>query len=61
MVKTKIKDFCEIYTGKNNIKIIILDEADSLTQSAGNNARSTNGFAKYYCRCDGRYKIYFNL
>jgi replication factor C small subunit len=38
MVKTKIKDFCELYCGKNELKIIILDEADSLTQSAGNNA-----------------------
>jgi replication factor C small subunit len=37
MVKTKIKDFCDIYSG-NKFKIIILDEADSLTQSAGNNA-----------------------
>lgn len=38
MVKTKIKDFCDLYTDKNKFKIIILDEADSLTQSAGNNA-----------------------
>lgn len=38
MVKTKIKDFCDLYTGKDKIKIIILDEADSLTQGAGNNA-----------------------
>ena len=38
MVKSKIKDFCEIYSGKDKFKIIILDEADSLTQSAGNNA-----------------------
>lgn len=38
MVKTKIKDFCDVYAGKNKLKIIILDEADSLTQSAGNNA-----------------------
>lgn len=38
MVKTKIKDFCDLYAGKDKFKIIILDEADSLTQSAGNNA-----------------------
>jgi DNA polymerase III delta prime subunit len=38
MVKTKIKDFCDLYTGKDKLKIIILDEADSLTQGAGNNA-----------------------
>jgi DNA polymerase III delta prime subunit len=38
MVKTKIKDFCDIYAGQGKLKLIILDEADSLTQSAGNNA-----------------------
>ena len=38
MVKTKIKDFCDLYSGKNKFKIIILDEADSLTQGVGNNA-----------------------
>lgn len=38
MVKTKIKDFCDIYSGKDKFKIIILDEADSLTQGVGNNA-----------------------
>ena len=38
MVKTKIKDFCELYTAKNKIKLIILDEADSLTAGAGVNA-----------------------
>lgn len=37
MVKTKIKDFCDIYVG-DEIKIIILDEADSLTATAGSNA-----------------------
>lgn len=38
MVKTKIKDFCDLMTDKNSIKLVILDEADSLTSSAGNNA-----------------------
>lgn len=38
MVKTKIKDFCDIIAKPNQYKIIILDEADSLTSSAGTNA-----------------------
>ena len=38
MVKSKIKSFCDIISKPDNIKIVILDEADSLTNSAGTNA-----------------------
>ena len=38
MVKTKIQNFCELITHQNSFKIVILDEADSLTSSAGTNA-----------------------
>ena len=38
MVKTKIQSFCQIVTPPGKLKVVILDEADSLTQSAGNNA-----------------------
>jgi replication factor C small subunit len=38
MVKSKIKDFCDLVVEPGTLKIIILDEADSLTSTAGNNA-----------------------
>lgn len=38
MVKTKIQNFCELLTTRNEFKIIILDEADSLTSTGGVNA-----------------------
>lgn len=38
MVKTKIQNFCELITNKNKFKIVILDEADSLSSTAGTNA-----------------------
>lgn len=38
MVKTKIQSFCQIVTPPGKLKIVILDEADSLTQTGGQNA-----------------------
>lgn len=38
MVKTKIQSFCQIVTPPNKYKVVILDEADSLTQTGGQNA-----------------------
>ena len=38
MVKTKIQGFCQIVTPPGKYKVVILDEADSLTQTGGQNA-----------------------
>lgn len=38
MVKTKIQSFCQIVTPPSKLKVVILDEADSLTQTGGQNA-----------------------
>lgn len=38
MVKTKIQSFCQIVTPPGKLKVVILDEADSLTQTGGQNA-----------------------
>ena len=38
MVKTKIQSFCQIVTPPGKLKVVILDQADSLTQTGGQNA-----------------------